>query len=316
MWQPSQSSGREPYVFNVDTPQDLLGVHAGLMEEALRPDEELRYLLYSPICQVKEGPFGLHGTPSSHAVAVTSDRFVISENQHREGTVPSVQSIPFQQVLYAELGAALLLGWFSLKFVLDDKPSCTTLFFSATTGMKHFGIAIREYRRMTGPAYDRLPVAAIGWTNIWRHTPKTEVEYLKPLVLGEELPFNILRSSERWIQRKKRRKSIPVCLSTNGILVSTNFWFMYAKEEKPIRPDIYSFGVNVSCIPANSVKSVRIVEKGAYGDHLFVLKQEITREGVIVEFDIVFDDSSLKGAETLVYFLTKGMRGQDRVCIS
>jgi len=316
MWQPSQSSGKEPYVFDVDKPKDLLGVHAELMEEALRRDEKLLYLLYSPIYQEKKGPFGLQGTPSSHAVAVTSDRFVISENQHRKGIVPSVQSIPFRQVLYVQLGAALLLGWFSIEFAVDDKPSCATLFFPATTGMKHFGIALRKYRRVAGPAYDQLPVDAMGWPEIWRRTPQTLIDRLEPLIIDGELPFNVLRSSERWITRKMRWKSIPTCLLTTGILVSTNFGFIYAAEDKPNRPDMYSFGVNVSCIPVGSVKSAEIVQKRIYGSHLFVFKQEIAREGVTVEFDVPFDDKSLMDAETLVYFLTRDWRGEDEICIS
>jgi hypothetical protein len=228
-------------------------------------------------------------------VAVISDRFVISENQHREGIEPTVQSIPFRQVLYVQLGAALLLGWFSIEFVVDDKQSCTTLFFPATTGMKHFSIALRKYRRVAGHAYDQLPVDAMGWPEIWRHTSQTLIDLLEPLIIYGELPFNVLRSSERWITRKIRWKSIPTCLLTTAILVSTNFGFLYAAEDKPSRPDVYSFGVNVSCILPDTMKSGQIVQKQMYDRHLFVSKQEIARKGVTVEFDVPFDDKSLNG---------------------
>jgi len=66
-----RSSGKEPYVFRADKPDDLLGVHVDLMEKTLRRDEGLLYLLYSPICQERKGPFGLYATPGSHGVAVT-----------------------------------------------------------------------------------------------------------------------------------------------------------------------------------------------------------------------------------------------------
>jgi len=303
-----RSSGKEPYVFRGDKPGDLLGVHTDLMGKTLRRDEGLFYLLYSPICQERKGPFGLYATPASHAVAVTKHRFIISEDRHMEGIAPTVHSIPFDQVFYVELGNALLLGWFSIEFIVDDKPSCATLFFPATTGMKHFGIAVRKYRRMTGPAYDRLPVDAIDWADIWQRTPKTEVDHLRPLILKEELPFNMLRSSERWILRKRRWKSIPVYLSTNGILVSTDFGFIYATEEQPIRPDVYSFGVNVSCIPVDILESAELVEKSMYGSRLCFLGLKIARGNVTVDFDIPFDESNRKDSEGLVHFLADNMK--------
>jgi len=300
-----RSSGREPYVFRANKPQDLLGVHADLMEKTLRRDEGLLYLLYSPICQERKGPFGLYATPASDAVAVTKYRFIISEDRHMEGIAPTIQSIPFDQVFYVKLGNALILGWFSVEFVVDDKPSCTTVFFPATTGMKHFGIAVQKYRSMNGPAYDQLPVDAIDWVDIWQPTPKTEVDHLMPLILKEEFPFNMLRSSELWILRKRRWKSIPVCLSTNGILVSTNFGFIYATEEPRIRPDVFSFGVNVFCIAFDALKSARILEKRTCGTHLYVLRLEIARGSVTVDFDIPFDGRSLNQADDLVRVLAK-----------
>jgi hypothetical protein len=157
------------------------------------------------------------------------------------------------------------------------------------------------------------PCRAFPWS---RSKPQTLIDLLEPLIIDGELPFNLLRSSEHWITRKMRWKSIPACLSTTGILVSTNFGFIYAAEDKPSRPDVYSFGVNVSCIPTDRVKSAQIVQKRIYGSHLFVFKHEIAREEVSVEFDIPFDDKSLMDAETLVYFLTKDWRGEDEICIS
>ena len=308
MWPSSDSNGGEPHVFNVDKLQDLLGVHAELMEETVRRDEALLYLLYSPVYREKKAPFDLQGTPSSHAVAVTSNRLIISEDQHRKGIVPTVQSIPFNQVLYVELGSAPPLGWFSVESAVDDKPSCVTLFFPAETGMKHFGTAVRRYRGVVGPYYHPLPAEAIEWPEVWRSAPRTMTDHLEPLVLPGELAFNLLRSSERWMTRKTRRRTIPACLSTNGFLLSTNFGFIHTTEDQPgDRPA--RLAVKVSCIPVSSVRSARIIEKRMYGNRVLALKHEMTRGGVTIEFDMPFDDSSLTDAEALVYFLTKNMGG-------
>ncbi|MGQ9648464.1 MAG: hypothetical protein ACUVWO_18235 [Thermodesulfobacteriota bacterium] len=216
---------------------------------------------------------------------------------------PTVQSIPFDQLLYVELGNALLLGWLSLELVVNDKPSCATIFFPAASGMKHFGIAVPEYRRMTKPTHDLLPPKTIDWVDIRRHTPKTEVDHLNPLIVKEELPFNMLRSSEQWILRKRRRKNIPVYLSTNGVLASTNFGFICARGERPIRPDSVSLGGNVSSISFDVLRSARLREKRMYGRLLPFLRLELARGRVAVDFDIPFDRSNSEDAERLVDFL-------------
>ena len=295
------SRGRESYVFQANKPQGLLGVHADLMEKVLRPEEGLLYLLYAPIWPEKKGPFGLYATPASHAVAVAKHRFIISEDRHMEGIAPTVQSIPFDQVLYVQLGSALSLGWFAIQFVEDEKTFCTTLFFTVT-GMEHFETVIRKYRRMTGANYDRFP-KKMDWADVRHRTPMTQVDRLESLVLKEELPFSMLRSSELWILRKRRWKSIPACLSTNGILVSTNFGIIYATDESCIRPKIFSFGVNVSCIPYHAFKSAQLLEKWMHGRLLPFLRLELARGSIIVDFDIPFDGDSLKEAEDFLCFL-------------
>jgi len=300
-----RSPGKTPYVFCAQEPGDLPRVHANLMRETLRRDEGLLYLLSSPIFPEEKALVGLCETSSSYSVAVTKHRFVISEDRHIEGIVPTVQSIPFDHVFYAELSNALFFGCFSIQFVVDNKASCTTLFFPATTGMKHFGIALRKYRTLTGPAYEGLPVDGIDWADIWRHTPKTEVDHLKPLILREELPFNMLRSSERWILRKRQRKGVPAYLSTNGILVSTNFGLIHATDEPFTKPEIFSFGVNASCIAFDGLKSAELLEKSMYGKPLCFLQLKLARGKVAINFDIPFDRSNLKDAENLAHLLAQ-----------
>jgi len=313
-----RSSGREPYVFRVDKPDDLrdlyIGVHADLMDEALHRDEGLFYLLYSPIFPEKKGPFGLHATPASHAVAVTKYRFIISKDRHIKGIPPTIQSIPFRQVLYIQLGSALSLGWFAIQFVEEEKPFCTTLFFTAT-GIEHFEALIREYRRIPAANCGQLP-EKIDWVDIWGRTPMTQVDRLKSLVLKEENPFNSVRSSELWCLEKKRWKKIPVYLSTNGILVSTNLGFIHATDEPCIRPKIYSFGVNVSCISFDALKSVRILEKRRDGNHLYSLRLETGRGPVAIDYDVPFNENSLNDAEELVRFLKQNIGAEREVCIS
>jgi hypothetical protein len=313
MW---QSSGKESFVFRVNKPDDLrdfhIYAHADLMERTLRHDEELLHLLYSPIFPEKKAPFGLHATPASHAVAVTRNRFIISENKHMKGIAPTVQSIAFDQVLYVQLGSALSLGWFAIQFVENEKPFCTTLFFTVT-GIEHFETLIRNHRRMAASNRGRFPLKK-DWADIWRRAPVTQADRLGSLITEEELPFISIRSSERWYLEKKRWRSIPVCLSTNGILVSTNFGFIHAADESCIRPNIYSFGVNVSCISPDAMKNARIVHKWMHGNHSYVLRFDIGHGLVIVGYDVPFDENSLSDAEILFGFLAQDMTTEKQAC--
>jgi len=103
--------------------------------------------------------------------------------------------------------------------------------------------------------------------------------------------------------------------NTNGILVSTNFGFIHATDEPCIRPKIFSFGVNVSCVAFDALKSAQLVKKRIYGKLLPFLRLEIAHGQVSLDFDIPFDESNLKDAEDLVYFLTKNVRVEEEACI-
>jgi hypothetical protein len=98
--------------------------------------------------------------------------------------------------------------------------------------------------------------------------------------------------------------------------VELEFGFISATEEAPVRPDVFSFGVNVSCITFDALKSARLPKKRVHGRLLPFLRLELTRGSVTLDVDIQFDRGSLKDAEALVYFLTGDMQGEEEVCIS
>jgi hypothetical protein len=293
-----RSRGKEPYVLRMDSAQELFGVHAELIESALCPDERVLYLLYSPMFPAEKTPFGIHVRPASHGVAVTEDRFVISEDRHIEGNAPTVRSIPFDTILSVELGNAILLGWFAIRCAEDKNVSCCALSFT-NTGKHHFERAIRAYRATTGRAYRRSPNTGMDWTDVWMHTPRTQVEAVKSLVIEGENPVGAIRSSELWGSQKRRWKRIPVCFTADGIVISTNVGVIYSVDEPLARPDIYSFGVNVSCIPFEAIRSVRIFEEKSLGIRIPSLRLHLRRAGVTAEVDIPFDGHDSQAACSL-----------------
>ncbi len=60
-----KSSGKEPNVLRAYKPEDLLGVHAGLVVSAIHPDQHLLYMVYAPIHRAETTPFGLRAEPAS-----------------------------------------------------------------------------------------------------------------------------------------------------------------------------------------------------------------------------------------------------------
>lgn len=297
------SSGKEPYVFFAEKPGDLLGVHSALIESSLQPDEPLLYLIYTPIWPGKKGPFGFSALPGSHALAVTKYRFIISENRHKQGIAPTVYSIPFHQVLYVQLGSALLLGWFSITAVSEGRPLETTFFFPAVTGIKHVSTATQKYRQTVAPGFAQYPPTSLDWASIWKRTPLLEVNHLVPLLLDEEVPFIMFRSSERWILIKKGWRTKPFYLSPNGIFIGTNFGFISVIEELPVGTQTYHFGVNISCFPFDALKSVQFLEKRIEEKNLPFFRLKLSRGNSIVDFDIPFNEESRREAEDFFDFM-------------
>jgi len=69
-----RSVGREPNVYEAQTPGDLLGVHAELIASSLLPGEELRYLLYSPIWDGTWTPFDKKYRVQADSLAHSAER--------------------------------------------------------------------------------------------------------------------------------------------------------------------------------------------------------------------------------------------------
>ncbi len=133
---PRWTSGRECWVFRAQTPDELCGYHPRLIGSALHPGEQLHYLLYSPVFDAKDGPFRRGGAPGSHAVGITASALLVSRDPHAEAPRQSITRIALDAV-FVEIGCALALGWFVVRFAGPRGPtSCPDLF--GGQGMKHF----------------------------------------------------------------------------------------------------------------------------------------------------------------------------------
>jgi hypothetical protein len=195
-----RSNGREPYVFRVDHPEELFGSHADLMREALGPEERLLYLLYAPIWEGEEAPFGVRAPSASHAVAVTEERFIVSEDRHQTGVCATVFAVPFHRVIEVELGSALLIGWFAVRFIRDGDVVSSSVLFPASTGMLHFATAIRHYRRATQPEPASSSQRGMVWHEVLGAT--------RTLLAGTPSRHSYSKENRRRVRSSLRRPGV------------------------------------------------------------------------------------------------------------
>jgi len=284
-----RSRGREPHVFRAEGPEGLIGVHADLIAASLNPEERIHYLLYAPMREAGVAPFGIHAEPASHALAVTDHRFLISKDRHIDTVAPTVQDIPFSQVICVEIGSALLLGWIAIHFIQNGQLSCASLFYTAR-GTHHFERVTHKFRQLYGKTNNHWPAESIKWTEIWEQTPKLQTEILKSIILEEEKPAYLFRSTETWGAEKRKRKK--VCLATEGLLLATDWGLIYAVDERPIAPHILSYGVNVYCIPPGAMYSLAHIEKEEYGLCRHIFRLQAGTPPASIGLDIPFDGNT------------------------
>jgi hypothetical protein len=129
-------SGRECWVYRASEPDELCGHHPELIGQALRGDPP-DHLLYSPLRESNRGPFGFAGPSGSHAVALTARSLIVSRDQHRRATVPSVRSIPLASILTIAIGEALTLGWLAVHYAAESRLETEIVFFQSS-GIEHF----------------------------------------------------------------------------------------------------------------------------------------------------------------------------------
>jgi hypothetical protein len=292
---PRWTSGRECWVFRAETPDELCGYHPRLIRSALAADEPLHYLLYSPVFDAKDGPFRVGGAPGSHAVGITTNALLVSRDPHAEEPRQSITRIALDAVSSVEIGCALALGWFVVRFAGPRGPaSCPVLF--AGRGIEHFRAVVRAYRRL-GRGERALSEARLDWPTIWKDTPTYIRTELEPLVEETERPLAVLRTPERWMAEKRWWRERPVCASAPGLLAATSHGLLWAASEPRPKPDGLSFGVNVTVVRPERVLEAAIGSRKSVG----VLRLRAGNKEATCDLEVPFDGEEVASAEEIVH---------------
>lgn len=292
---PRWTTGRECWVFRAERPDQLCGYHPQLMASALVPRERLDYLLYAPVCDAKGGPFAIASTSGSHAVAITERHLVVSRDPHTEAQRRSVLRIDLGAVSYLEIGCALALGWFVVRFSGPERRGTCPVLFSGQ-GMDHFRAAVRAYR-----GHDIEERAAgeprLAWPDVWFGVPAYLRTELEALLAQGEPPLAVLRSPERWTTEKRLWRSRSICASSAGLLIATPRGLLWAASEPRMRPDALSFGVNVTVVHRRRVRGASIGTRAGSG----VLRVCVGEGWDPYEFEVPFEGKDVRAAENIVH---------------
>ena len=300
---PRFTSGRECWVFRAAEPAQLCGHHPELIASALAAGEPLLYLLYSPIFDAKDGPFRVGGAPGSHAVGITPHRLLVSRDPHGGPLPRSVTGIDLAIVSSLQIGCALALGWFVIRFSgPQGSGTCPVLF--GGQGMDHFRAVVRAYRGLGGEL--RVGGApSLDWPDVWKGVPPYLRTELEPLIDQRERPLAVLRSPERWTTEIRLWRRRPVCSSAAGLLVATSRGLLWAASEPRIKPEGLSFGVNVTVVRPERVSDAAILTREGIG----VLRLQAGDRPKPHTMEVLLDVEDVASAEEVVR-LARAWRGR------
>jgi hypothetical protein len=282
-WEGWESSGREDWVFGVEHPRDLMGIHAKLIDKELNESEKIEHCLYSPRVSSISPPFGLKSEESSWGICVTDKRFIISQNRHIKGIEPRVVSIDFQDIMYCNIGSALLLSWFSITYLQDGQTKKLNILFSSN-GKHHFAKAIRVYKKYCRPINtdDFVLDAPTPASFIHKVSDSIHRNYLKTLMSSGEKCILTFSCQYIWDKTLRRNslfsKKQSTYLTSKATVLFTDKSLFIARNSLA-----FSIGnsVDIQLIPLEKVKSTFLLEEKIDDSMISKLRVDLVNNSVL-----------------------------------
>jgi hypothetical protein len=107
----------------------------------------------------------------------------------------------------------------------------------------------------------------------------------------------MLRTPERWTAEKRWWRRRPVCACAPGLLVATSRGLLWAAGEPRTMPDALSFGVNVTVVRPERVRSAAIGSRESIG----VLRLKAGGKEASHELEVPFGGEDVGSAEKIVH---------------
>jgi hypothetical protein len=217
-----------------------------------------------------------------------------------------VPSIDLGSVDSIEIGGALVLAWFVVRFSGPAGPAACPIVFSAH-GLDHFRVVVRA--SLDGGPSVRAPAPpALDWPGVLRETPAFLRSELEPVTRGAEPPLAVLRTPERWARAGRRREAVR--LSAGGLLAVTPRGLLWAASEARTRPDGLSFGVNITAVRSDRVAGASVSSRAVQGTVLPVLRVHAGDNPAGTEVEVPFDEGDLASAESIARLVSSWRGGR------
>lgn len=217
--------GTEPRPFVVGHPFDLYERHRTLICEHLGDDTPL-LTLYCPVWKGEDGIWGHQNPHASTAICLTNRHWLISFDFHNERS-PKVLRVAHQNVLSAEIGRALLLGWFRLNYLDENDDFVRTDILFNTHVFTYFRQLLGLWR----------------FFNRNKSLPKSTGRFLNE---GEQ-PFLLLPDETITFQlnlpavKQKRRRKLFVKAHQTQILPTSEKFLLFTVREASPEPEQLTF---------------------------------------------------------------------------
>ncbi len=310
-WEGWESSGNEAWVFAVSHPCELMGVHAILIDKELKESERIEQCIYSPSISTTLTPFGLTSEKSSWGVCVTDKRFIISQNRHIKGIEPSVSSVGFQNIIYCNIGSALLLSWFSITYIQDGQTKKLNILFSSN-GKHHFAKAIRAYKKYCRSIDTHDLILDVSTPASFLHKIKDSVhrDYFRIVMsTGEKciLTFPLQYAGDKVVRRKSLfGKMQAMYLTGNATMLLTDKSLLIARNSLE-----FSVGnsVDIQLISLEKVKSICVREENTDNQAVHKLRVDFVNDDTLDISFLSIDEkmrSFLSNISGLLETTTKG----------
>lgn len=264
-WEPS---GKGEWVFKVDHPRELMGLHAELIDCELRESEKVEYCFYSPRRVSSASlPFGLKAEEASYGICLTDQRIIISKNTRPRYGTPILILLDFRNILYFHIGDALLVGWLAIHHAEHGQPEEMVILFPST-GREHFEKMIRALKKRWRQAETRT-------SNMQSFSPSSFINRVEEVAHRNDLK-KLMSSSEEcicasscscfWDIVKRRsfsnRKDCETYVTSKATLLLTTKGLLIVRND---RGRAYYDAIDVLNLPLEKIKefslAIRNVER-------------------------------------------------------
>jgi hypothetical protein len=249
-------SGCEEDIYGLAGPHLVDGVHGRLIQQALRPEEQVRHFLLCPIWDSRSRPFGIQAPRASHALCLTDSRLVIARiYPEKDRRAPETWSINRHALIGFEFGQALLMSWLVLHTLRQGTIVRETFYFPRHGN--ELVAALLHSWRASWPAFGPEQTGpALSADGVVQSAGPFHARLLKPILRADEVCLRACQRPPLWGSKWTWLGRRSVALAHWGTVLLSDRSLFYVRGEPPQGKDGYVFAHNISCFSTAQLSRV------------------------------------------------------------